>query len=1317
MTDVADFALDDCKADLTSSVVQADEELEFVEQTTTAENDLNDTQIPQLTSESAIAGALANEEHDVVQVIPALASAKHVIATPTSADTIAADDATAAAPATFDATDVDNDEALDYDEELRAYVDSMDDADLHATDNEDADASHNATSSPELKVVGREEPSVQVIAQTPDEPSTDDCVRNNDGATHEAAFFTDAPIDGTDVPVDGTDANLNETSLQSHEELSFISGGGNDAPLSAVSTPALAAAHFSIDDDEDDVEVGDDRMEHASTMATEDGQSVYQDLVSPMSQATEPLTEHQAYDNVSLSDDDGFVALSEPSESSVSSPAGQSFFTFMNAPSAPADGNDADVDADYEPIESPTTSDTPGYAPIESPSMTQRTTAIDTANEDGDFSIDNAEAEAPEDSPKTSTAVVEDEWAESVNGAKEEAVATAAADQPAGDDSRALDESLPEAKAGADLEETSRPSTDAAANDALDLTIGIGAPTTAIDAGAADFDASAAALDVPETTLESPETETFDDHFDVPLAPQETLMLSVALGADPDAASPFPLEVASTPALEPAHFSMDDDDTPACSDCIEHLSTKADTIDVVEPSATLYTGAEVSSTPAEAFEAPEDAPHASSVDAALMNPAPSGFVLPSASTEAVPTTGTFEADGSSADSPVWGHDGEAAQKLDNPVSATEANPWLEPDDDGGVAATANSWVAAATAERKPASQETIQTEQSNPWLQATPEAAHLNPWLQSTPPEPSVAKALPSANPWLSAPHGGTNALEDDDEFDSPWQSVPKTTAPEWTLAKSPSPPPAAVPDANPWVSATPEPSSRSDPWQPAPADLGNTTPWAERATVVHAVAASATSSWLSAGAAKAHASSARPVAAEDDFGDFVAVESSSEWATPAPPASAGDWGSADGWASTAATGDDDDFGDFGEQADDFSSFEPAATGCFDSFPTTAAPPTDSAAALFAAAFPDVPASAQSPSLPTLTTQDVLGSIDFESTQKTVVCSALLEPVTAAIRSGHIKVDANSTPEATAAFELKQAKFALTQKVQEAVVRHGLFTEHSPAYAEHQAQLASTDVVAITAGLRALQAELFADSATKAMLSIAEQAALSAQASIAEASKDSGKTTRFLGWAKPETDEAKSASLRVLTPTGASISKLQRSSFYHHSATTASASSDGEKADTEWETSSDGGLDEGAAPRTTRTASGSLVPAPSAPTGLMKKFSSKLGLPSLRPAWGKTSSKVSTLTLRRKGDKATRTMELQLDTISGGFDEIKWKCALFLFDADEVASTAPSQITVVSSSGVVLSSKSDRGAVQKLLKDKNSVWTIDIGSSKDSTEE
>ncbi|KDO16335.1 hypothetical protein SPRG_18132, partial [Saprolegnia parasitica CBS 223.65] len=94
-------------------------------------------------------------------------------------------------------------------------------------------------------------------------------------------------------------------------------------------------------------------------------------------------------------------------------------------------------------------------------------------------------------------------------------------------------------------------------------------------------------------------------------------------------------------------------------------------------------------------------------------------------------------------------------------------------------------------------------------------------------------------------------------------------------------------------------------------------------------------------------------------------------------------------------------------------------------------------------------------------------------------------------------------------------------------------------------------------------------------------------------------------------------------------------------------------------------------------------------------------------------------------DADTATQGRQGDAVAGiaprvdfrGFDEIKWKCALFLFDADEVASTAPSQIQVLSSSGAILSSKTDKGAVQKLFKDKASVWTIDIGASRESTEE
>jgi hypothetical protein len=77
-------------------------------------------------------------------------------------------------------------------------------------------------------------------------------------------------------------------------------------------------------------------------------------------------------------------------------------------------------------------------------------------------------------------------------------------------------------------------------------------------------------------------------------------------------------------------------------------------------------------------------------------------------------------------------------------------------------------------------------------------------------------------------------------------------------------------------------------------------------------------------------------------------------------------------------------------------------------------------------------------------------------------------------------------------------------------------------------------------------------------------------------------------------------------------------------------------------------------------------------------------------------------------------MELNMDSISGGFDEVKWRCAVFLYDMEEVAHVAPSQITILSNPGHhVLTSKSDRSALSKFLKH-GAVWTIDIGVNHDS---
>ncbi|CCI45644.1 unnamed protein product [Albugo candida] len=75
------------------------------------------------------------------------------------------------------------------------------------------------------------------------------------------------------------------------------------------------------------------------------------------------------------------------------------------------------------------------------------------------------------------------------------------------------------------------------------------------------------------------------------------------------------------------------------------------------------------------------------------------------------------------------------------------------------------------------------------------------------------------------------------------------------------------------------------------------------------------------------------------------------------------------------------------------------------------------------------------------------------------------------------------------------------------------------------------------------------------------------------------------------------------------------------------------------------------------------------------------------------------------------TIEIDLDAINGGFDEVKWKCAGFLYDFEEVAHIAPSQIKVWAyPSQQLLTAKSEKSLLSKFFKS-HAVWTIDIGAS------
>lgn len=109
----------------------------------------------------------------------------------------------------------------------------------------------------------------------------------------------------------------------------------------------------------------------------------------------------------------------------------------------------------------------------------------------------------------------------------------------------------------------------------------------------------------------------------------------------------------------------------------------------------------------------------------------------------------------------------------------------------------------------------------------------------------------------------------------------------------------------------------------------------------------------------------------------------------------------------------------------------------------------------------------------------------------------------------------------------------------------------------------------------------------------------------------------------------------------------------------------------------------------------------------MKKFQDRFS------SFSSSRGRTRVVSLRRKGQSGedVRTMELNMDSISGGLDQVKWKCAVFLYDVDEVSQVAPSQIRILAyPSKEVLSAKSDRAALLKFLKP-GAIWTIDIGAS------
>ncbi|KAF1327045.1 hypothetical protein FI667_g7979, partial [Globisporangium splendens] len=320
------------------------------------------------------------------------------------------------------------------------------------------------------------------------------------------------------------------------------------------------------------------------------------------------------------------------------------------------------------------------------------------------------------------------------------------------------------------------------------------------------------------------------------------------------------------------------------------------------------------------------------------------------------------------------------------------------------------------------------------------------------------------------------------------------------------------------------------------------------------------------------------------------------------------------------------------------------------------------------------------------------------------------------------------------ATRLKHLKYVLTEKIQEAARHDGIFPHGSQQHHVLLSLVNSDDEQKMRNALTSVQNSLFTSSVNDAMMRMARQAALSAKAKIAEQAAQQQAssrgsllaTTRQLlsrtaGTSSSASDSrhatAPSLSLSSSsTPTSASIHKISRFAFtgstdhqVESAAGASSSSGNGYNSSSSGdEISNDGGdsshrhssgsHDSDFNPSSSRNSSSG---------GLMKKFQDRFS------SFSASRSRARTVSLRRKGQSGedVRKMELNMDSISGGFDEVKWKCAVFLYDVEEVAHVAPSQIKIIAyPSKEVLAGKSDRTVLMKFLKP-GAIWTIDIGAS------
>lgn len=312
---------------------------------------------------------------------------------------------------------------------------------------------------------------------------------------------------------------------------------------------------------------------------------------------------------------------------------------------------------------------------------------------------------------------------------------------------------------------------------------------------------------------------------------------------------------------------------------------------------------------------------------------------------------------------------------------------------------------------------------------------------------------------------------------------------------------------------------------------------------------------------------------------------------------------------------------------------------------------------------------------------------------------------------------------------VKYLKYVLTEKLNEASHIEGVFPMGSDTYRELTTIADSEQEQAMRDSLVKIQHALFESSVNEAMMRIAKQAALAAKAKIAEQAAQQQAQTRggsilattrhFLTRSHSSTSSNtnggvsttfatvnsgdKDATSRTSTSTvssestnGSHIGELHpsnlggersgHSSGYHSGDDTGSDMSAGEAS----------GHSEGEVPNRSPNSSSSTRSG-----SIMKKF--------LSLSHSRHRSRI--ISLRRTGPSVEiQKMELNMDSINGGFDEVKWRCAVHIYPSDHVAELAPAQIRLYSyPSHQLLTGKTDKSMLSKFFKP-GTVWTIEIAS-------